>query len=112
MKRKTIEQLVGVRVHANPGGLADTHPHLAEFLTAATFEVDGKHEPREAPTITVWCAAGQWRASVKDRAEGLVMWLSSETWAELWQMVDLFVLEADAPWRHDEGALNGKRVKK
>lgn len=112
MKRKTVEQLVGVRVHASPSGLAETHPNLAEFLTAATFETDGKHEPREAPTVTAWCAGGQWKVSIKDRAEGLVMWLSSESWAELWQMADLFVLEPDAPWRHDEGVLLGKRAKK
>lgn len=112
MRRKTLEQLVGIRVHGSPAGLAETHPNMAEFMTAATFEQDGKTEPRESPTLTVWCAGGQWKASVKDRAEGLVMWLSAETWAELLQMVDLFVMEVAAPWRHDEGALNGKRVKK
>lgn len=112
MKRKSVEQLVGVRVHASPAGLASTHPNLAEFMTAAVFEDEGKPAARESPTVTVWCAGGQWKASVKDRAEGLVLWLSAESWAELWQMVDLFVMEGDAPWRHDEGALNGKRLKK
>jgi hypothetical protein len=112
MKRKTLEQLRGVRCHADAAGLASTHPNLAEFMTCAAFDGDGKLEPREAPTITVWCQGGQWKASVKDRAEGLVMWLASETWAELWQMIDLFALEPDAPWRHDEGTFQGKRVKK
>lgn len=112
MKRKTLEQLAGVRLHADPKGLLETHPSLAEFMTAATFEGSDKVERRESPTLTVWCAGGQWKASVKDRAEGLVMWLSSETWSGLLQMIDLFVLEVDAPWRHDEGELNGKRVRK
>lgn len=111
MKRKSLEQLRGVRLHGDPKGLVESYPHLAEFMTAAAFENDGKLDRRESPTITVWCSGGQWRASVKDRAEGLVMWLSAETWCELWQMVELFVMEADAPWRHDEGERQGKRVK-
>lgn len=111
MKRKTIEQLAGVRTHADPKGLVDTYPDLAEFMTVAVFETDGKLDRRESPTLTVWCAGGQWKCAVKDRAEGLVMWLSAETWMQLLQMVDLFVLDDGAPWRHDEGERQGRRVK-
>lgn len=111
MKRKDVETMLGVRVHASPGGLKESYPNLAEWMTCAVFEGNGKLESRESPTMTVWCAGGQWRASLKDRAEKLVMWLSAESWLELMQMIELFVLEADAPWRNDEGDRQGKRVK-
>lgn len=112
MKRKDKGECPGLAVHASPKGLVDTHASMAEFLTAAVFEEDQSR--REAPTITVWAAGGQWKASVKDRAEGLVMWLSADTWAELCAMVDLMCLEPSGPWRHDDQAheRNGKRVKK
>lgn len=112
MKRRNKAECPGLVVHATDKGLADTHPSLAEFMTAAAYEnEDGR---RESPTVTVWCAGGQWKASIKDRAEGLVMWLSAETWADLWALVEMLVLEDSAPWRHDEQGheRNGKRVKK
>lgn len=111
VKRKDVQSMVGARVYANPRPLADTHPNLAEFMTAAVFGDNGSLEPREAPTITTWCQGGQWRASVKDRAEGLVLFLAAETWPELWQMVDLFVMDESAPWRHDEGTLPRRKGK-
>lgn len=112
MKRKDQSSNPSLQTHASPKGLIDTHPSLAEFMTSATFE--GESVRRESPTVTVWCAAGQWRASVKDRAEGLVMWLVADTWSDLWAMVEMMVLEEDAPWRHDEQGhdRNGKRVRK
>jgi hypothetical protein len=112
MKRKSLEELKGIRLHADPVGLCEIYPSLAEFMTVATFESDGKVERREAPTVTTWCSGGQWKCSVKDRAEGLVLWLSAESWVQLLQMIEMFVLEPSAPWRHDEGEFNGKRVKK
>lgn len=111
VKRKAASELPGVRLHASTQGLLELLPNLAEFMTAATFESEGKVDRREAPTITIWCTGGQWKASIKDRAEGLVMWLSAESALELLQMADLFVLESSAPWRHDEGEQKGKRVK-
>lgn len=111
MKRKDVNAMAGARVHAAPGALAETHPNLAEFMTAAVFGENGTLEQREAPTITVWCSGGQWRASVKDRAEGLVLFVAAESWPELWQMIDLFVMEESAPWRHDEGSLPRLRKK-
>ena len=111
MKRKTLEMLKGVKLHADPGGGLDQYPHMAEFMTSALFESENGMDRRESPTLTIWCAGGQWKASIKDRAEGLVMWLSAETWQQLLQMIDLFVLEPDAPWRHDEGEQKGKRTR-
>lgn len=112
MKRKDRSECPGLATHASARGLTELYPNLSEFMTAAQFEGDG--DRREAPTITVWASGGQWKASVKDRAEGLVMWLSADSWAELWQMVDLMCLESTAPWRHDDPShdRNGKRVKK
>lgn len=112
MKRKDRTACPGLGTHASGKGLEDTHPSLAEFMTSAEFE--GESGRRESPTVTVWCAGGEWKASVKDRAEGLVMWLSAPTWMELWQLVELMCLEAEAPWRHDDQQhpRDGKRVKK
>jgi len=111
MKRKDPQSVPGLASHASPDLIKGHYPNLAEFLTCAAYE-DGAR--REAPTITLWAQSGQWKMSVKDRAEGLVMWLSAEKLLELLQMAELFVLESDAPWRIDEmgNPDKGKRTKR
>lgn len=56
----------------------------------------------------------EWKATLKDRAEGLVMWLSAGSLRELIKLMDSFCLAEDGPWRHDDHQheRNGKRVKK
>jgi len=112
MKRKDLSKSKSSLLHADPEGLAKTFPKLSEFLTAATFE--GSKDRRESPTITFWATGGTWRVSVKDRAEGLVLWLSAPSVMELLSMLEDFVLSTEAPWRHDDQAhqRDGKRVKK
>lgn len=111
MKRKDPKKVKTLATHASSDGLKEW-PSLCEWLTAARFE--GSEERRESPTLTIWCAGGQWRASLKDRAEGLVMWLSAATLPELAQLAELLCLSPEGPWRHDEQSheRNGKRVKK
>jgi len=69
---------------------------------------------RVARTFTCWAAGGQWKVAVKDRAEGLVLWLSADSLQQLVVLLDAMVLSTEAPWRHDEAnhERNGKRVKK
>lgn len=112
VKRKTIEKSKRERLLADPKGLAEDYPRLAEWLTAGVFE-DSK-EPRIGPTFTMWCVGGEWRAALKDRAESLVCWLSAQTWGELMEMADAFCQSAEAPWRHDGDGTpeKGKRVKR
>jgi len=112
MKRKDLAKSKSALLHADPEGLSKSFPKLAEFLTAATFE--GSKDRRESPTLTIWATAGTWRASVKDRAEGLVLWLSAPHLLELLGMLEDFCLSPEAPWRHDEQGhqREGKRVKK
>lgn len=111
MKRKAIDKGKRVRQLADPSGLEKTHPRLADWMTSGWFE-DTK-EPRLGPTLTIWCVSGEWRASMKDRAEQLVCWLSAPTYAELMEMADAFCQSAEAPWRHDETGTpeKGKRAK-
>lgn len=112
MKRKDLSKMKGSLLHAESDELKKVYPNLAEWMTAATFE--GSKDRREAPTVTIWATGGQWRASLKDRAEGLVLWLSAGTLVELLDLAEAFVLSAEAPWRHDDTTheRNGKRVKK
>lgn len=111
MKRKDALHVPGLQFHASPDALKKPYPQLAEFLTTAQFE-DGSR--REAPTLTVWAQGGQWRVSLKDRAEGLVMWLSAEKLLEVFQLAELFCLSSEGPWRIDEynSPEKGKRQKK
>ena len=111
MKRKDPSSVPGLSLHASPDLLKGNWPSLAEWLTSALYEDGGR---RESPTLTVWASAGQWKLSLKDRAEGLVMWLSAEKLLEVLQLAELLVLSADAPWRHDEWGdeKKGKRAKK
>lgn len=112
MKRKDRAKLVGAERHASPGALLEAFPNLGEFLTAGTF--DGTDDRREAPTVTLWAQGGLWKLSVKDRAEGLVMWLTAEKLLELLQLLELYCLEPEGPWRHDEQQheRQGKRIQK
>jgi hypothetical protein len=112
MKRRDLAKLPSLRTHADPSDLVKAFPQLAEFMTCAMFE--GSKERRESPTVTLWAAGGQWKASVKDREEGLVLWLSAPGFRELVQLLEDFCQSSDAPWRHDDQAheRNGKRVKK
>jgi len=112
MKRKDVSKIPGALRHASPDQIVKTYPHLAEFMTAAVF--DGGKESREAPTITFWCNGGLWRASVKDREESLVLWMSAESPAQLFALLEEFCLNPAAPWRHDDvqHERNGKRTKK
>lgn len=112
MKRKDLKSLPGLERHAEPATLESLFPNLAEWMTASTFE--GSDEKRESPTVTIWAAGGQWRLSLKDREECLVMWLAAEKLLELLQMADLYVMDGAAPWRHDDARheRNGKRVQK
>lgn len=111
MRRKDVSASAGTALHASPDLLKGHYPALAEWLTAAVYE-DGTR--REAPTLTIWASGGQWRLSLKDRAEGLVMWLSAEKLLEVMQLAELFCLSEEGPWRVDDYAdkNNGKRLKK
>jgi len=112
MKRKERTQLKGGLVHASADEFVKSFPLLGEFLTSARF--DDSDETRESPTVTVWASGGQWKMSIRDRAEGLVMWLSADTVRELVKMANGFCQDTDGPWRVDDQshANNGKRVKK
>lgn len=112
MKKKDVSKLPGVKYHASPDQIAKTYPNLAEFMTAAVF--DGGKEARQSPTVTFWCSGGLWRASVKDREESLILWLTADSPIELIALLEDFCLSPHAPWRHDdvEHERNGKRVKK
>lgn len=108
MKRKVVQDVQRARVHANPMPLAADFPNLAEWMTAATF--DGEDTGRAAPSITVFCMSGEWRAALKDKEEGLVMWLSAQTADDLLLLAEQMVCAEGAPWRHDDGPRDGKRV--
>lgn len=109
MKKKDRAKTPGAGMHASPDLLKGHFPKLAEWLTAAVYE-DGTS--REAPTFTLWASGGQWKATLKDRAEGLVMWLSAEKLLELIGMAESFCQEEEGPWRVDDYSPNhGKRKK-
>lgn len=108
MKRKAVKTEGSRLQHADPDGLMQTHPQLAEWMTAAAF--DGEPGVRTAPSITIFCLAGEWRAALKDREEGLVMWLSAQGPVELLCLAEEMCQAEGAPWRHDEGPRDGKRV--
>lgn len=109
MKPKTISDRGRVD-YASRDGLVKLG-EFAEWMTCSGFE-DGT--PRLAPTMTIWCTNGEWRANLRDRQEGLCLWLSAPTWGDLLKMVNEFCLNDVAPWRHDDPAneRNGKRQKK
>lgn len=112
VKRKDKSKMAAAKTHASEKELRKFYPQLADFMTAAVFE--GSDEVRESPTVTLWCGGGLWKASVKDRSERLVMWLSAETPHDLLTLLEGMVNSADAPWRHDdfEHERNGKRKRK
>ena len=112
VKRKDVRQLQGVQWHVGEDKLLKDLPNLSEFLRAAAFE--GEEGIRDSPTITLWASGGEWKVSVRDRAEQLVMWLSATSLRELAKLLESMVGSPDGPWRHDDHASdrNGKRAKK
>lgn len=112
MKRKDRKAVEALKYHANDDKILKAYPHVSEFMRAAVYE--GEEAVRTSPTVTFWCQSGEWRASVKDRAESLVMWLSAPTLLELLGLIESYCLNSEGPWRHDdyEHERNGKRKKK
>lgn len=107
MKKKDRARTPGAGLHASPDLLKAKWPNLAEWLTSAAYD-DG--EKREAPTITIWASGGLWRLTLKDRAEQMVMWLSSEKLLELFALAEQYCMEEEGPWRVDDfSASHGKR---
>lgn len=108
MKPKAVPD-TGRADYASRDGMGKM-PELAEWMTAAAYE-DGS--VRLPPTMTLFCQNGEWRASLRDRQEKLVLFLSARTWADLFKMINEFCLSDLAPWRHDDDGheRNGKRVK-
>jgi len=111
VKKKNVASLRSAAWHADDDAVLEGFPLLSEFMRSATYE--DSTDPRDAPTITIWCAGGLWKAAVKDRAEGLVMWLSDSSLFVLLTLLNGMVLSEDAPWRHDSelNGQKGKRVK-
>jgi len=111
MKRKDRKNLVGGLIHARDDKLQKAYPALHEWMTSARF--DDSEENREAPTLTLWAQGGQWRLSLRDRAEHLVMWLVGDTVLEVLKLAESFCQDEEGPWRVDDPAheRNGKRQK-
>lgn len=97
MRKKSVTS-VGSGPAASTEGLSKL-PSLAEWMTTTSFE-DGT--PRIVPTVTFWCSNGEWKANLRDRAEGLCLWLSAPTWSDLVKMIDLACQDESYPWRRDE----------
>lgn len=112
MKRKALSSIASVRSHAPEDKWLSGFSNLQQFMLDAAFE--GEEGRREAPTVTIWAGGGEWKAAVKDRSEGLVMWLSAPSLRELVKLMDTFCLSEDGPWRHDDHQheRNGKRKAK
>jgi hypothetical protein len=111
MKRKERQKLVGGMIHARDEKLSKLFPLLHDWMTAAKFESDD--ETREAPTLTMWAQGGQWRLSLRDRAEHLVMWLVGDTVLEVLKLAESFCQDEQGPWRVDDVSndRHGKRAK-
>lgn len=109
MRKKAVHNAPGSPA-ASVDGLSKL-PQLGEWMTSTTYD-DGS--PRQLPTVTFWCQGGEWKCNLRDRAEGLCLWLSAETWAELVKMIDEACQDESYPWRKDEygDPDKGKRVKK
>lgn len=112
MKRRNLSEVSSVQWHVAEDKWLGKYPTFSEFMRAATFE--GEEGVRESPTLTVWASGGQWKLSIRDRAEKLVMWLSATNLEELFYVVEEMLGSNDGPWRHDDSRSqdNGKRVRK
>lgn len=107
MKKKAVADAPGGPA-ASVEGL-DRLKRFAEWMTATTFD-DGAE--RQLPTYTVWCQGGEWKANLRDREEGLCLWLSAPTHLELIKLIDAACQDASYSWRKDAygDPEKGKRV--
>lgn len=95
------------RFSGSPGGggpcdrVVDTafreaYPVLSEYLVAQTFP-DGA--PRKGATITVFAAEDGLKGCLNERDQGLMLWVTCDTFNGLWQALEDQLCSERVPWR-------------
>jgi len=81
---------------AGPFELA--HKDLWAYLTDTAYE-DGS--PREPSSLLVFVQDGQLKGMLRDKAEGLCLWGTANSLADLLALLDVMVADPESVWRVD-----------
>jgi len=87
--------------------LSKTHPALYEHFTLDWL--DG--QPRTTSTVTISTGDGSWKGSLRDRENGLVLWVSGATLRGLLDALEAVLEAGDGDWRVDQYASPKSRGK-
>lgn len=82
---------------------ASAYPELYEHLTAACWDGDPK-QPRVVSTLLVFAQDGCFKACLRDRAEGLCLWVASSTFDGLYGVLEGELAAGTGIWRADRAA--------
>ena len=85
--------------------LSQTHPLLFERLTDGSWD-DGAS--RETDTLFLFHDGVRWKCMLKDRAQGLVAFVSSNCLQGLWDALECGLAAGTLDWRRDR-QLGGKK---
>jgi len=90
---------------------AKRHATLVEVMSARGV-VEG-HETNRM-SLSLFVQDGQWKAILKDKQDGLCLWVSAQTIAALWTSLEACLVDPETVWRTDRyaGANSAKRVKR
>lgn len=109
MKKKQRPMDLSGERSAMPCDLVEQYPLLLEHLTHTTYD-DGS--PRDTSTLLVTTGDGMWKCMLKDRQEGLVLWVSAPTLTQALQLLDDCCGSDDTHWRRDTFAQQTQKKKK
>lgn len=101
------EQLSGVADEA----AKRQYPTLVEVLTTM---MEGQFGVTGRCSLSIFVQDGVWKGIVRDKQEGLCLWVSSATLSQLFKTIEGSLLDPDTVWRLDRYAGNdqAKRKKK
>lgn len=88
--------------YAAPSGPGDEDvPLLVEYLSATTYD-DGT--PRQTSTLLLMAQDGAWKACLRDREQGMCLWVAAPSFGALIGVVEASLGLPDAPWRLDRAS--------
>lgn len=85
---------------ADTSGIAEKYPALAEHLSLDW--IDGG--VRTTSTLTLTVDGGRWRASLRDRDNGVVCWVTGDTFDGTLGLLERGIVDGSLDWRVDQYA--------
>lgn len=96
--RKPVKDATSVstKLVLNDPGFVEAYPAIAEHLCCMAYE-DGTK--RQTSTVTLFVESGMLKMSLNDREEGRSLYVSSETFLGVVELLEVALMADSPPWR-------------